>query len=198
MGCDDFESSGRVPGADGSRVGAHPRTVRRDAAMRRVRAEFRHVGSGGFSLIELVIVIVIIAVISAIAIPRLSRGSSGANDSALQANWAALRKAIDLYAAEHGTTYPALSRATAQLTLYSDENGNTSTTPDATHVYGPYLRQIPAITTGPRAGQNGIALVDGTTVGWIYLQSKGEIRPNVPDVLPLDGEATEAVSLDPG
>ena len=40
----------------------------------------------GFSLIELVIVVVIIGIIAAIAIPKMSRGSQGAADSALQSD----------------------------------------------------------------------------------------------------------------
>src|SRR4051812_8894152 len=60
----------------------------------------------GFSLIELVIVVVIIGIIAAIAVPRMSRGSQGASDSALGANLAVLRNAVDLYQTEH-QAYPA-------------------------------------------------------------------------------------------
>jgi general secretion pathway protein G len=160
----------------------------------KVRIVFR-ASHRGFSLIELVIVVVIIAVIGAIAIPRLSRGSEGANDSALQSNWAALRKAIDLYAAEHSGAYPQLARASQQLTSYTDELGEPSAVKDSTYVYGPYIRTIPAISSGPRAGQNGIGLLDGPTIGWIYLPGKGEIRPNIPLIPQLDGEADEVSAL---
>ena len=55
----------------------------------------------GFSLIELVIVVVIIAIIGAIAIPKMSRGATGAGDSATIQDLSVLRSASDLYNAEH-------------------------------------------------------------------------------------------------
>src|SRR3954453_19894807 len=97
----------------------------------------------GFSLIELVIVVVIIGIIAAIAIPRLSRGSAGAADSALLGDLAVLRNAIDLYATEHGGTYPALATFDPHLTQFTDSNGGVSATKEPTHIYGPYLRKVP-------------------------------------------------------
>src|SRR5438477_6605876 len=88
-----------------------------------------------FSLVELVIVIVIIGIIAAIAIPRVSRGSKGAGESSLSSNLAVLRNAVEMYATEHGSTFPgavadglggaAASAAamTSQLTLYSKSDG---------------------------------------------------------------------------
>src|SRR5678809_1659153 len=93
----------------------------------------------GFSLIELVIVVVIIGIIAAIAIPRLSRGASGAADSALAGNLSVLRNAIDLYATEHGGTFPAQATFEAQLTQFSDASGATATTKTSAAIYGPYI-----------------------------------------------------------
>src|ERR1700761_9198600 len=103
----------------------------------------------GFSLIELVIVVVIIAIIGAIAIPRMSRGAQGASDCGVSGDLNILRSAIDLYASEHNSTYPAVATITAQLTQFTDDSGNTSATKDTTHVYGPYLRSIPTLPVGP-------------------------------------------------
>src|SRR5215218_6957536 len=91
----------------------------------------------GFSLIELVIVVVIIGIIAAIAIPRLSRGSAGAADSAVSGNLAVLRSAIDLFATEHGGTYPSVGTFDSQLTQYSDAAGSFSATKTSTMIYGP-------------------------------------------------------------
>src|SRR5437867_563288 len=121
--------------------------------------------ASGFSLIELVIVIVIIAVIAAIAIPRLSRGSAGAGEAALTENLAALRQAIDRYTTEHGAT-PTSANIVGQLTMYTDDSGAApQLSPDSSHPYGPYLRAVPALSVGSRAGQTGIASADGPTVG---------------------------------
>src|SRR5437016_12510540 len=88
----------------------------------------------GFSLIERVIVVVIIAVIAAVAVVRFSRGASAANDAALNQNWSELRKAIDRYAAEHGTN-PERASIADQLTMYTDDSGAPKAAPDDTHVF---------------------------------------------------------------
>lgn len=132
----------------------------------------------GFSLLELVIVVVIIGIIAAIAIPRMSRGAAGAADSALRADLAVLRNAIDLYAIEHGGTMPAVGTIINQLTQYSDNVGVTSATQTPTHIYGPYLRQIPPLPVGARKGQSGVAATDGSTIGWIYGATEGTIKAN--------------------
>jgi prepilin-type N-terminal cleavage/methylation domain-containing protein len=142
----------------------------------------------GFSLIELVIVVVIIGIIAAIAIPRLSRGSAGAADSAVGGNLAVLRNAIDLYATEHGGTYPGLATFEAQLTQFTDASGTTSATKTATAIYGPYLRKIPPLPVGGTGYKNATSVVDGssgspgTAAGaWFYNASTGDIRANLAD-----------------
>jgi len=142
----------------------------------------------GFSLIELVIVVVIIGIIAAIAIPRLSRGASGAADSALAGNLSVLRNAIDLYATEHGGTFPALSTFETQLTQFSDTSGATTATKSATAIYGPYIRKLPTLPVGPAGYKNTNTVVDGssgaagTTAGaWFYNPSTGELKANLAD-----------------
>jgi prepilin-type N-terminal cleavage/methylation domain-containing protein len=135
----------------------------------------------GFSLIELVIVVVIIGIIAAIAIPRMSRGASGAQDSALTANLAVLRNAIDLYETEHPGSYPALATFVAQLTQYTDASGATSATKTSTHIYGPYLRAIPALPVGANKGSTSVAATFAANVGWIYNASTGTITAATQD-----------------
>jgi len=135
----------------------------------------------GFSLLELVIVVVIIGIIAAIAIPRMSRGSAGAADAALSGNLAVLRNAIDMFAAEHGGTYPKTADIEKQLTQYTDVQGNVQAKRDTTHIYGPYLRKIPPLPVGENKNNTGIAASDGNGVGWIYTESSGDIRANCTD-----------------
>jgi prepilin-type N-terminal cleavage/methylation domain-containing protein len=141
----------------------------------------------GFSLLEVVIVVAIIAILAAIGIPRMSRGSRGANDSALSGNLAVLRNAIDLYAAEHGGSFPALATFEAQMTQYTDVSGTSSLAREAPYIYGPYIRAIPTLPVGTRKGQKGVADADAPTVGWIYDATKGTIKANG-----LLGDADEA------
>ena len=132
-----------------------------------------------FSLIELVIVVVIIGIIAAIAIPRMSRGATGANDSTLIGNLAILRKAIDLYAAEHNGTFPGDATITAQLTTYSDAAGATNATKTTAFIFGPYIKSIPILTVGANRGQSAfIAALGGSTAGWVY--TGGAVSANCP------------------
>ncbi|HMN42024.1 MAG TPA: prepilin-type N-terminal cleavage/methylation domain-containing protein [Phycisphaerales bacterium] len=137
-----------------------------------------------FSLIELVIVVVIIGIIAAIAIPRMSRGAQGANDSSLQGNLAVLRKAIDLYAAEHGGNFPTAADIVTQLTQYTDTGTGAGVAKDSTHIYGPYIaRSIPACPVGTYKGQNTIVTTapGAAPGGWSYTASTGTIMANCKD-----------------
>jgi len=140
----------------------------------------RHTRRGGFSLLEVVIVVAIIAILAAIGIPRMSRGSKGANESALSGDLAVLRNAIDLYAAEHGGAFPTAANITNQLNQYTDVTGTTvSATKTATAIYGPYLRSVPPLPVGANKGTNGIsALATDPGTGWVYTESTGTIKAN--------------------
>jgi prepilin-type N-terminal cleavage/methylation domain-containing protein len=125
----------------------------------------------GFSLIELVIVVVIIAIIGAIAIPKMSRGAAGANDSAVVQDLTTMRSALDLFATEHGGTYPTAAGLLPQMTTYTDINGNTNATKTTTFIYGPYLKSVPLLPVGTNKGLNTITTTGpaGTgTFGWYY------------------------------
>lgn len=139
-----------------------------------------------FSLIELVIVVVIIGIIGAIAIPRMSRGAEGASDSAVKANLAVLRNAIDLYKTEQGS-YPTIAKFVDQLTTYTDGAGNAQATKDTTFVYGPYLRAVPTLPVGPQKGLTKIAGAAAADVGWVYNETTGIIVPNTGTLTDVKG-----------
>ena len=145
-------------------------------------------GRRGFSLIELVIVVVIIGIIGAIAIPRMSRGAAGATDSSLKANLAVLRNAVDLYAAEHGGTYPTLlqmqepsfseSGAGNPLLDYTNAAGVCNATGTAEYIFGPYLRAIPTRPVDvPAVGTDLFAAAGGTS-HWAYDEDTGKVWAN--------------------
>jgi len=138
----------------------------------------------GFSLVELVIVVVIIGVIAAIAVPRISRGAKGAGDAAVRMTLAGIRNAIDMYAAEHGGTYPSgadQAAMEAKLVGKTDAQGNPGTE------FGPYLRSgFPPISVGPLKGQSdlkfpltasGDPAADDTTA-WAYSTDTGKFIAN--------------------
>jgi len=123
-------------------------------------------------------VVAIIAILAAIGIPRMSRGSKGANNSAVHGDLAVLRNAIDLYAAEHGGSFPTAGSINDQLTKYTNVDGGVSDTKTTTHIYGPYLRGIPPLPVGAKKNNKKIATSDANDVGWIYVEASGKISPN--------------------
>lgn len=132
-----------------------------------------------FSLIELVIVVVIIGIIAAIAIPRMGRGAEGANDNTLVGNLAVLRKAIELYSAEHEGNFPTVADFEEMLTKKTDITGKHNGD-DTKDLYGPYLREIPKLNVGTDMAKrtNIVDTGDKGTNGWDYDPATGEIRPN--------------------
>ncbi|MCP4709817.1 MAG: type II secretion system protein [Planctomycetes bacterium] len=167
----------------------------------------------GFSLIELVIVIVILGIVAAIAIPRIGSGSRNAGESALTANLASIRNAIDWYYSDHHNSYPGakadgLGNAAdseealvSQLTLYSDADGNCSADKDAAFPYGPYIRgNFPNLSVGANNGENTVTMVNqaepctstpGDGNGWVYNTNTGQIIANA-DETGTDGIAYDA------
>lgn len=139
-----------------------------------------HRTNRAFSLIELVVVVVILGIIGAIAIPRMSRGAAGAADSALVADLAVLRNAIALYETEHQGTFPTQAAFAAELTTYTDIDGNTNTTKTTTFMYGPYLRAVPKLKVGSNKGSSAVAATGGGTEGWLYINATGVISANLP------------------
>jgi len=142
-----------------------------------------------FSLIELVIVVVIIGIIGAIAIPRMSRGSAGASDSALIGDLSVLRSALDLYAAEHNSNFPALVTIEDQLTKLTKADGSVDDGSGKAggYVFGPYIRKIPSLPVGTNSGNSGFTATLGTAGnGWHYTAATGVITANL-----VDGETAE-------
>src|SRR5260370_26567865 len=109
----------------------------------------------------------------------MSRGADGAGDSALIQDLAVLRSALDLYQTENGGLYPTAANVVAALTTYSDGAGGLAAAKDATHIYGPYMRSIPALPVGTtRKGSTGIAGADAAGIGWLYTAATGAIAAN--------------------
>ncbi len=141
----------------------------------------------GFTILELLVVVVIIGIIAAIAIPRLSRGTAGSAESAVAGDLAALRNAIDLFAAEHGGGYPRLDDIEGQLTGYTDHSHTSApvATKDNDHIFGPYLQAIPPLPVGENRGKTtftdtppGASAADAA---WYYNETTGQVRANCAD-----------------
>ena len=165
-------------------VGAEPVQLRRTGQYEDPSVN-RRTWDNAFSLVELVIVLVIVGVIAAIAVPRLTRGATGAGATALKADLAALRNAIELYRAEHEGAFPTVNQFVDQMTKFSNTTGDAfATSADVANgiVYGPYLKAIPPLPVGARKGQTGVTTNNNAAdFGWIYDQTNGTIKAYTAD-----------------
>lgn len=138
-----------------------------------------------FTLIEVLIVVVIMAVLAATIIPQFTSSTKDAQSSTAEFNSRTLRAQIELYKAHHNGAYPDLSKGAdlAQLTKYTDANGNTSDTRTGAYVYGPYVSEIPK---NPFNSKNAVkATTDNPPTagdssdqyGWQYNKNTGGIWP---------------------
>lgn len=124
-----------------------------------------------FSLIELVIVIVIIGVVAAIAVPRMSNAATNSKVATAAANLQTIRKAVDLFTAEHEGRTPnqdeqrvASNDATLIIQRLTEGPGKDGV------IAGPYLREIPI---NPLASSNTLRAdksfdVAQNSAAWVY------------------------------
>ena len=99
----------------------------------------------GFTLIEILIVVVVLGIVASIVLPQFSNASHTAKENVLRDELRYLRTQIVVYKAQHEDNAPGPTAADflAQMTMHTDEAGNTSATPTAVFKYGPYLSRLP-------------------------------------------------------
>jgi len=144
-------------------------------------------------MLEVLIVIIILGIIAAIAVPRISSASDNAKANALMGSLREVRSRLEVYGAEHGGKYPD-SRFVAQMTQYTDEQGNVSAAADPKFPFGPYLHEVPA-NPFSKSTQIRFLLFAGQTFGasaldrgWTYNVATGEFAADLADSrVTLDG-----------
>jgi prepilin-type N-terminal cleavage/methylation domain-containing protein len=110
----------------------------------------------GFTLIEMLVVVIILGILAMIIVPQITVSTDDARLNSLQANLGTVRSAVELYAAQHSNVYPgkhdnttgadavgdpqARTAFLAQMTLYSNLLGVTSSTKNAAFPFGPYVK----------------------------------------------------------
>lgn len=110
----------------------------------------------GFTLIEMIIVVIIMGILAAVIIPQIAVTTGDAQLSTLQTDLTAMRNAVEIYYAQHNSTYPGAlditggapaddaAAATAfvqQLTRYTNAGGVVSDDVDRTNFpFGPYIK----------------------------------------------------------
>lgn len=144
-------------------------------------------------------VIVIIGIVATLAAPRVASLNGSGEGAALLADLRIIRNAIELYASEHNGRYPgevadgksgtarSETALLSQLTQYSNVQGRVATSQSASYPYGPYLfTGMPPLPVGPKQGSTKVEIVSsepapmpGSSAGWIYNPTSGEIIGNV-------------------
>lgn len=135
----------------------------------------------GFTLVELLIVVIILGILAAVVIPQFNNAASESKESALVANLATVRQAIEMYKVQHNDDFPATA-GLADLTTATDVDGTVNA---ATGAYGPYLRNN--FPKNPITGDNAITITTGVSAlsapsadgGWMYNSTTGEFRAEI-------------------
>src|SRR5262245_20995979 len=99
-----------------------------------------------FTLVEVLIVVVIMAILAATVIPQFSDSTKEAKANTSKFNVHTLRQQIEMYKTHHDGKVP--SATLVELTSKTNAAGQVGTT--ATHIYGPYIPEVPA---NPFTGQ---------------------------------------------
>ena len=116
----------------------------------------------GFTLVEMLIVVILLGILATVIVPQISVSTEDAKLNTLSNNLTHIRNAIELYYYQHKNVYPGAAvpgtkpsdvtdedtAFVAQLTRYTDEDGNISNAKDDTYKYGPYIKG-PAIPNNP-------------------------------------------------
>jgi prepilin-type N-terminal cleavage/methylation domain-containing protein len=151
---------------------------------------------GGFTLIEILIVVIILGILAGIMVPQLSNASSAARESTLHEDLRYLRTQVGCFKYQHRdvppgypsgdiTATPDETTFLDQMTRYSDELCNTSTTQSTVYRLGTYLTKMPP---NPINGKTGVWVVDGATMpaadeskpfGWIYNPTLQKVQVNL-------------------
>jgi len=109
----------------------------------------------GVTLVELMVAVIVAGILAAVVVPQFTQHRGEARLAVLDANLTEVRNAIELYAYQHGGTYPGTRDRTdpakpsshpaedfmQQLTQYTDACGAVRAVQDANHALGPYLHK---------------------------------------------------------
>lgn len=140
----------------------------------------------GFTLVEILIVVIILGLLAAIVIPAFSDSTKTTRENMLLEDLRMLRTQIETYRIQHNdvspgypdgdtTAVPTAAAFTAQMTTFSNAQGQTNAAKTAVFEYGPYLTSVP---NNPVNNSNTVIILAdneafpgapaAANLGWIY------------------------------
>ena len=156
----------------------------------------RNKGRAAFTLIEMLIVIVILGILAMVIIPQISTSTDEAKLNTLRTNLGAMRNSVELYYAQHNSSYPgavlggaadAVTAFEQQLTRYTDSTNTISNVKTASAKFGPYVKggQLPMnpfnekrdVVVDTATADITTKASDGTT-GWKFYAVTGVLMAN--------------------
>lgn len=149
----------------------------------------RSLARRGFTLVEILIVVVILGILAAVVVPQFSNATYQARENTLKDDLRYLRTQVMVYRAQHRDVAPGAGSADFmdQMTLYTDESGNTNATKTGTFRFGPYLSRMPANPLAStektdvlisNATDLSTVIDDSNAAGWIYNPATLQIIAN--------------------
>jgi type II secretory pathway pseudopilin PulG len=151
-----------------------------------------------FTLVEILIVTTMVLVLAGAVITQIGVSIEEVKESALQADLASLRKAIERYKLDHESRTPQWAAGSVpQLLSATDHRGNIGAA-DAQHPFGPYLLGD-KLPVNPITESNVVTLIATKRPtayqagGWLYHEASGRITADrrTSDVAKLALEAPE-------
>lgn len=147
-----------------------------------------------FTLVEILIVVVILGIMAAIVVPKFSNAGMESRENMLKENLRILRTQISIYHVHHWDTSPGYDSAgnpsaqavVDQLTMFTDNDGNTNATASEVFEHGPYMSEMPE---NPLNGQSSITIINdadslpvqpNNNTGWIYKPGDMIFKANSP------------------
>jgi len=159
----------------------------------------------GYALVEVVVAALILGILAKWVVPQFSVAGNAKVKTRLRSNLNDMRTQIMVYRAQHNGVSPGYPEGdffspptfesfVAQMTLYTDATGKTSTTPSSEFKYGPYMDQIPANPVNRRADMRVVEAdlpfpqTPNGDYGWVYQPASAVVAANI---VGADFEGTE-------